>query len=288
MQSLQQIRAMLEARGLSPRHALGQNFLIDQNLVAKLVDAAHVQPAETILEVGPGTGTLTDALLHRGCRVIACEMDTGLAQLLRDRLLSPASPAASRFTLIEGDCLASGKRLNEHAAAALAGSPFKLVANLPYQAATPLMLSLLIDHPLCSLQAVTIQREVADRLLAPPGSKDYGLLGIVAQAMGEVSLIAKLPPECFWPRPKVHSAMVLIRRREKPLTDQPANLARFCQTLFSKRRKQLGAILGRSLPFPASINPTQRPEELSPTQIIELMHTAHLHAPINPADTNPA
>lgn len=288
MQSLQQIRAMLEARGLSPRHALGQNFLIDQNLVAKLVDAAQVQPSETILEVGPGTGTLTDALLHRGCRVIACEMDTGLAQLLRDRLLSPASPAASQLTLIEGDCLASGKRLNEHAAAALAGTPFKLVANLPYQAATPLMLSLLIDHPLCSLQAVTIQREVADRLLAPPGSKDYGLLGIVAQAMGEVSLVAKLPPECFWPRPKVHSAMVLIRRREKPLTDQPANLARFCQTLFSKRRKQLGAILGRSLPFPASINPTQRPEELSPALIIELMHIAQLHAPINPADTNPA
>ncbi|MBX9738216.1 MAG: hypothetical protein K2X32_14950, partial [Phycisphaerales bacterium] len=98
MQTLTEIKAMLEERGLSPRHALGQNFLIEQKLITKLIDSAGAQPGDLVLEVGPGTGTLTEALLDRGCRVIACELDRGLAELLRDRLGSRAS-----FTLIEGD-----------------------------------------------------------------------------------------------------------------------------------------------------------------------------------------
>jgi 16S rRNA (adenine1518-N6/adenine1519-N6)-dimethyltransferase len=280
VQTLTEIKAMLEERGLSPRHALGQNFLIEQKLITKLIDSAGAQPGDLVLEVGPGTGTLTEGLLDRGCRVIACELDRGLAELLRDRLGSRAS-----FTLIEGDCLASGKRLNTDVVRALdvasAGAPpaFKLIANLPYQAATPLMLNLLIEHPGCSHMAVTIQREVAQRLGAPAGSKDYGLLGVVAQAGAHIEPVAKLPPECFWPRPEITSAMVLLTRRQTPLTPDLGRLASFCHTLFSKRRKQLGAILGRDVPFPPGIDPALRPENCSPEDLIRLMVALGTSAP---------
>jgi 16S rRNA (adenine1518-N6/adenine1519-N6)-dimethyltransferase len=286
VQTLAQIRALLDARGLAPRKSLGQNFLIDHNLITRLVEASGVGPGDLVLEVGPGTGALTHALLERGCRVVAGEMDRGLAQLLRETLAEPA--AEGRFTLVEGDALESGRKLAPGLLAALqrhgggvggglggggGGGGWSMVANLPYHAATPLMLSILAEHPACAVQAVTIQREVADRLLARPGSKDYGTLGIVAQAMAEISLVAKLPPECFWPRPEVTSAMVLLRRRAEPLTGDPRGLIGFCQRLFAARRKQLGSTLGRERAWPAGIRPEQRAEELSVEQLIALAAT---------------
>ncbi|MFN7374819.1 MAG: 16S rRNA (adenine(1518)-N(6)/adenine(1519)-N(6))-dimethyltransferase RsmA [bacterium] len=269
MQTLSEIKAMLAERGLRPRHALGQNFLIDHNLLAKLLTAANLKPGELILEVGPGTGTLTEALLAQGCRVLACEMDTNLASLLADRITSQGH--AERFRLVQGDCLALGKRLNNAVANAIGDEPFKLVANLPYNAATPLILTLLIDHPRCSLIAATIQREVADRLTAQPATPDYGLLSILVQALATPHILAKLDPACFWPRPKVTSAMVLLERRPDPLTRDPRRLAELCHRLFSQRRKQLGTTLGRSTSLPPGIRPEQRPEELTPQQVVELM-----------------
>lgn len=285
MQTLTEIKALLAARGLSPRKALGQNFLIDHNLISRLIDAAAPRPGEPVLEVGPGTGALTDALLAAGLRVVACELDRGLAGLLRERLA--ANP---RFELVEGDCLARGRVLNDHAAAAIdraraatGATGWSLIANLPYQAATPLMLTLLMHHPRCHTIAVTIQREVAQRLAAPhvepgarsapapaDGERHYGLISVVAQSLATVERVATLPPECFWPRPDVTSAMVVLRRRPVPLTDRPEALAGLCNRLFSKRRKQLGAILGRDFPFPSGIAPELRPENLSPAQFVVL------------------
>lgn len=272
MQTLAQIKQILEARGLSPRKALGQNFLIDQNLIRKLVDAAGVVPGDRVLEVGPGTGALTEALLERGAHVTAAELDRGLAQHLREHIPEAIAQNgwSGRFTLVEGDCLASPREVAPAIFSALGAGPFKLVANLPYGAATPLMLALLIGHPDGALMAVTIQREVADRLLALPGTKDYGTLGIIAQALATIERVASLPPECFWPRPDVTSAMVLLRRRSQPLTDTPAGLAELCQRLFSKRRKQLGAIIGRSSPLPPGVRYEQRPEELEVPQLVDL------------------
>ena len=274
MQTLQTIRELLESRGLSPRKSLGQNFLIDHNLIRKLVDASGVREGDLVLEVGPGTGALTDELLMRGCSVIACEMDRGLADLLRERLASPqaalGAPSAASFTLIEGDCLASKQELAPAIVQALAGRPFRLVANLPYGAATPLMLTLMIDHPACGAMYVTIQREVADRLMAGPSTKDYGPISIVGQAMCEIERVAVLPPECFWPRPDVTSAMISLVRRASPLTDDPGRLSDFCREVFSKRRKQLGSILGRGIFWPPGVRPENRIEELPVGQVIAL------------------
>lgn len=266
MQTLTQIKALLAEHALAPRHALGQNFLIDHNLIRRLVDASGVGPGDAVLEIGPGTGTLTEELLAHGCRVVACELDDGLASLLARRIPTLGLPGT--FTLIRGDCLESFRKVNREAISALGHGPFSLVANLPYAAGTPLMLALLTDHPGCRRMAVTIQKEVADRLTASPGCKEFGTLGILAQSLAEITPIATLPRECFWPRPDVTSAMVLLTRREVPITDDPASLAALCQRLFSKRRKQLGAILGRDGPapgatWPPGIRPEQRPEELT-------------------------
>lgn len=274
MQTQTQIRQILETHGLAPKKSLGQNFLLDHNLIRKLVDSASVSAGELILEVGPGTGTLTEELLARGASVIACELDDGLASHLRDHFAS----FGERFTLVHGDCLESKRELSRAAVAAIASRPFKLVANLPYGAGTPVMLALLANHPACSTLAVTIQREVADRLLASPGTDDYGTISVVAQAAANVQRVATLPPECFWPRPDVTSAMVVLHRRETPLTSDLSSLADTCQKLFMGRRKQLGSVvsgvLGReraaTFAWPAEISPTARAESLSVPQLVSL------------------
>jgi 16S rRNA (adenine1518-N6/adenine1519-N6)-dimethyltransferase len=285
MQPLSQIRELLGSRGLSPRHALGQNFLIDHNLIKKLVDAAHIAPGDLVLEVGPGTGALTEELLARGAHVVAAELDPGLANLLRDHFKDLAAASCNpqsaipnpQFTLIEGDALETRRSLAPQVTHALSNRPFKLIANLPYAAATPIISTLLLDHPLCQGLYITIQKEVADRILARPSNKDYGPLSIIAQLTSTAKLIATLPLECFWPRPKVTSAMIALERgatgpssgRALPQSDLHP-FADFVQTLFQFRRKQLGAILGRKIPFPHSIDPAARAESLTIDQLIAL------------------
>jgi len=267
MQTLNEIKSLLAARGLAPTKRLGQNFLIDQNLLRRLVDAAGVGEGDLVLEVGAGTGTLTEELLERGCIVVASELDRGFADLLRERF---AQAPPGRFALVEGDCLARKREINPSVLEALGGERFRLVANLPYAAATPLLLTLLIDHPECDQMHVTIQREVAERLRASPRSKAYGELSIVAQALAELRRIGPAPPECFWPRPQVHSEMLSLRRLARPLSDDPRALQALCRRLFTKRRKQLGAILGRGAPLPEGVTPEMRPEDLTVEQAAAL------------------
>jgi len=263
LQTLDEIRGLLESHGLSPRKMFGQNFLIDHNLIRKLVDDSGVGAEDLVLEVGPGTGTLTEELLDRGCEVVACEIDRGLCSILRERFGGRA------FELIEGDCLASKRRLSSDLVSAVGDRPFRLVANLPYGAATPLMTELLVGMPRCVSMHATIQLEVAQRLLAGSGTPEYGVLSAIAGASAEVRLIARLPRECFWPRPEITSAMVSITR-VPPLTQDLRGLADFCTGLFSKRRKQLGAVLGKAYPMPEGVLRTQRAETLEPASLVAL------------------
>lgn len=264
MQSLREIRELLAARGLTPRHRFGQNFLHDHSKILELVEAANLQPGETVLEVGPGTGALTECLLEREVRVVAVEIDRDLAGLIRDRF-------GDRLTLVEGDCLAKGRRLSPEAVSALEGAEFKLVANLPYQAASPLMASLLMHHPECSGQWVTIQKEVVDRLVAHPGTKAWGPLTAIVRAFANARRIALLPPGCFWPAPKVTSAMaelLPIGLDDRP--DDPDGFARFVTKLLSQRRKQIGGILGHEIAASLGIDARTRAETLSAEQLLAL------------------
>ena len=274
MQTLSQIRALLEARGLRPRHRFGQNFLHDERLVRRLIEASGVQPGDLVLEIGPGTGVLTEMLLEAGATVIAAEIDRDLSELLAERL-------GDRITLVRGDCMGAGRSLAEPVRDALAGRPYRLVANLPYNVASPIMSALLLHDAQCLGQHVTIQREVADRLIAAPGGRTYGTLSVLVQLFASVKRIANLPAGAFWPPPKVESAMISI----VPLSEQdlPADaprdddareaFARFVSGLFGQRRKQLGRILGRDRTWPEGIDPVQRPEVLAPAQIAALWRT---------------
>ena len=268
MQSLSHIRQLLTDRGLRPKHRLGQNFLYDKNQLERLFRAADVQPGDLVLEVGPGTGTLTETLLERWAEVIACEIDPAMAQIVSDEL--GANP---KLHLIQADCLDKQRRLNTQVIAQLGDRPFKLVANLPYQVASPLISALLMDHPRCLGLFVTIQMEVAQRLMAKPSTKEYGPLSIIVQTMASVEMIGTLSPSCFWPPPEVTSSMVAIHPRSGRFSGHGHghDFAKFITSLFTMRRKQLGTTLGRDrTDWPDGVSPSQRPEELAVDQLLAL------------------
>ena len=255
---------MLDEYGLSPLHKLGQNFLHDHNIIGKLVDASGVQEGELVVEVGPGTGALTEALLERGCSVIACELDKGLTGLLQDKF-------GNTITLIHGDCLQK-KKLNPEIIEAIDGRTWKLVSNLPYQIASPLMVGILAEHQTCLGQYVTIQYEVAQRLMASVNSSDWGVLSILVQRLADVELITKVPNTCFWPQPKITSACVGV----VPKPVQPANsveFALFVTALFAKRRKQIGTIIGRDVDLPEGVTEDMRPATLTIQQLEKIYTT---------------
>ena len=279
-QTLTDIKNLMASHGLHPKKRFGQNFLHDGNHMRRIMDAAELEEGGLVLEVGPGTGALSERLLEAGASLVAVEIDRDMEPILRDRL----SGFGDRFQLHIGDVLENKHTLNPAVVELLGGRPFKLIANLPYNIASPLLVNLAVDHPGMSSAVVMIQREVADRITARPsgrvighsgttsggGGKDYGPLSVILQAICEVDVVGTLPPQCFWPRPKVASAVVRLVRRANPLTDDPAALSSLLQTLFQKRRKQLGAILGRDRALPKGIDPDARPESLSVEQFVQL------------------
>ncbi len=279
-QTLAEIRDLLEARGLHPQHRFGQNFLIDLNLMRKLVSAAGVGEGDLVLEVGAGTGSLTELLLAAGATVIAVEIDRGLQALLRERFAEQP-----RFSLIAGDALAGKHRLNPDLLEAIrdrrsrgqpvgrsAAAAFKLVANLPYQIATPLLADLLLLESRFTVMACTLQREVGERLTAAPRSSAYGPISVLVQTLARAEHIADLPPQAFWPRPKVDSVMLRITPVDTPRVRNVPRFSKLVHEAFAQRRKMLRRMMRewKSLDVQsafgrAGINPDARPEELSPS-----------------------
>ena len=270
MQTLGEIRELLERAGHGPKKALGQNFLTDHNMIRKLVDDSGVQAGDLVLEIGPGTGALSVELLERGAQLIACELDRDLARVLRETL---GERYPDRFTLIEGDCLHKKSELNREIAGLLGDRPFRMVANLPYHAATPLMIALMTGYPACDGMYVTIQREVVDRFTAKPGAKTYGTISIIAQQLGKAGMIAKLPPGCFWPQPGVDSAMMRWARNpdRAPEPERWTRFALLTQQLFQTRRKQLSGVIKRmvdgEVQWPEGVSPTDRVDSLTPDRV---------------------
>ena len=277
-QTKHQIQAILAGAGAQPRHRFGQNFMIDQNLVRLVAEAGQVAPDDLVIEVGPGTGTLTEELLERAGHVVAVEIDRELAKALRDRFGSN-----DKFHLIEGDALDGKHGINPDLRARLAAvsrtasphaRPAKLVANLPYNIASPLVIDLLIDG--IDLLAFTVQKEVADRLRAAAGTDAYGPLTVTAQLLARVEVLRTLPPQAFWPPPKIESALVRLTRADR-LGPRARDFARFVQTLFSFRRKTLRRALAQAgfdnaeaILASQGIDPQLRPEVLSPEQLLAL------------------
>lgn len=275
LQTKQQIQAILSEAGISPKHRFGQNFMIDGNLLRLVAAAGDVRDDDLVVEIGPGTGSLTEELLSTGCRVIAVEIDHDLAAILRARLGDQ-----SNFTLIEADALDGKHSLNADLLSAIRSAPrAKLVANLPYQIASPLVIDLLIAG--VDLLAFTVQREVAWRLRATAGDDSYGPLSVMANLLADVHILRTLPPQAFWPAPKIESSLVRIDRRDR-LGNKAEDFSRFVHAVFSYRRKMLRkAMLEAGVREPQTdaalaaikVDPSIRPEQLSPPRWLELFDT---------------
>jgi len=214
MQTKHQIQQLLVAAGAAPQKRLGQHFLIDLNLMRLMVDTAGIVSRDVVLEVGCGTGSLTEALAVHAGHVVAVDMDEAVWRIARSQLAG-----RTNVTLLNTDVLAQKHTLDPAVQQAIQGARRRcpgsllLVANLPYHVASPLMLNLLEDAVAVDKMVVTVQKEVADRMIASPASPDYGSLSVLLQAVGHVELMRVLKPAVFWPPPQVDSAIVTFARR---------------------------------------------------------------------------
>jgi 16S rRNA (adenine1518-N6/adenine1519-N6)-dimethyltransferase len=276
-QSKSDIQSLLSQAGSQPRHRFGQNFMIDGNLVRLIADAGLIAPGDAVIEVGPGTGTLTDELLVRTPNVTAVEIDRDLAAMLRDRYAGREG-----FRLIEGDALASKHALSAELLTVIrdaqsAGAAVRLVANLPYNIASPLVIELLLAG-VASL-TFTVQKEVADRMRAGAGDEAYGPLSVMANLLSDVEVLRTLPPQAFWPAPKIDSALVRMIHRNR-LGENGPSFGRFVQGVFASRRKTIRNALGRidldadALLAQTGLTATRRPEEFSADQLLALFNAS--------------
>lgn len=258
--ALPPLREVIALHGLAARKSLGQNFLLDLNLTRRIARAATPFAAPTIIEIGPGPGGLTRALLLEGApHVIAVERDERCVAALQDLV----SAAAGRLELRGGDALATPL-------ASLAPPPWAVVANLPYNIATPLLLQWLLAPVPPACITVLLQKEVAERLAAAPGDDAYGRLAVIAGWRAEVQLLFDIGPKAFVPPPKVTSTVIELRPRSAPLVDVASwKLEKVTAAAFGQRRKMLRASLRSLWPEPEprlralGIDPTRRAETLT-------------------------
>ncbi|MFG1776294.1 16S rRNA (adenine(1518)-N(6)/adenine(1519)-N(6))-dimethyltransferase RsmA [Micromonospora sp. NPDC049051] len=233
-----EIRELAARLGVTPTKRLGQNFVHDPNTVRRIVTAAGLTPDDVALEVGPGLGSLTLALLPAAAHVHAVELDPALAGALPDTAARHAGADAARLTVHHADAL------RVRAAELADPAPTALVANLPYNVAVPVVLHLLAELPSLRHGLVMVQKEVADRLVAGPGSKVYGVPSVKLAWYASSRAAGKVPPNVFWPVPNVDSGLVAFTRREPPRVDVPRErVFAVVDAAFAQRRKTLRAAL---------------------------------------------
>jgi 16S rRNA (adenine1518-N6/adenine1519-N6)-dimethyltransferase len=300
LQTKRQIQQLLTSVGITANKRLGQNFLIDLNLMRLLVDSANIGSSDIVLEVGCGTGSLTQALAERAGKVIAIEIDERLTKIAARELAE-----AKNVELLNADILESKNTINRTVSNAVelarknrsglqraqSSRRFLLVSNLPYNVASPLMMNLITGPTAIDAMYVTVQKEVADRMTATPGSSDYGTLSIFLSATGDIKTIRILKPTVFWPQPQVASAMVsFIRKEEKARRIKNFKLFSEVVNLFMQhRRKMLKACSKFATASLAeisdwhqifehcSIDPRQRPQQLPPENYIAIANLCCEH-----------
>ncbi len=286
MQTKQQIKNLLLSATLSPNKRKGQNFLIDLNLMRLLVDLADLKNSDTVLEVGCGTGSLTGELCQRAGAVIVAEIEQTLADITRN-----IHKDKQNLQIFTADILKNKNTIAPNiigalteSQAQLGGRRLKLVANLPYSIATPVIAQLVTGLVTADSMYVTIQKEVAERMTAKPGTKHYGKLSIILASAGDVKLERILKPTVFWPQPKVDSAMVsFIRNKNKLKAIHNMELFSQIVNLFMQHRRkmlkactklataQLAEIHNWNDIFQrASIDPQKRPDQLEPQAYIAI------------------
>ncbi|HEX5947466.1 MAG TPA: 16S rRNA (adenine(1518)-N(6)/adenine(1519)-N(6))-dimethyltransferase RsmA [Acidimicrobiales bacterium] len=286
--SPRQVRDLLDEHGLAPSRALGQNFVADPNTVRRIARLAAVGEGDRVVEIGPGLGSLTLALVETGAHVTAVELDRHLLAPLRSvvephgvrvvhgdamrldwgELLADTGAGTDIRTDTDTDSSAdTDTDSSTDTGSGTPGRPWTLVANLPYNVATPLVLDLLADVPAIGRMLVMVQREVGERLAARPGSKAYGIPSVKVAYRADAEVVGRVPPTVFIPPPRVESALVRVQRLAEPRVDaDPARLFRLVEAGFGQRRKMLRRSLAGLVDADgferAGVRPEARAEEL--------------------------
>lgn len=267
-----ELNKFLAENGLTAKKSSSQNFLIDGNIVRKIVAEANISQDDLVIEIGPGPGALTEALLETGCQVLAIEKDNQLATLLKR-----FSTDSNKLEILSDDFLEVPleeilrKRLRP-------GQKAKVVANLPYHITTPILIKLLLLQELFSDLILMVQREVADRFVAKVGNKDYSSFTLFLQFFSKVHYCFTIEPSCFQPRPTIQSAVVHLVLQPVPQVENQDLFFQLTRTAFQQRRKMMRASLKALFPSKKieealekiGLNPLSRPEELSLEQFIKL------------------
>lgn len=233
--------AVLQKYNFSFQKKFGQNFLIDTNVLDRIIEASQITREDCVLEIGPGIGTMTQYLAERAGEVIAVEIDKALIPILQETLAE-----YDNVTVINDDILKVD--INKIVQERNGGRPIKVVANLPYYITTPIIMGLFESHvPLKSI-TIMVQKEVADRMQVGPGTKDYGALSLAVQYYAKPEIVANVPPNCFIPRPNVGSAVIRLTRYEEPpvKVDDEAFMFALIRASFNQRRKTLVNGLGNA------------------------------------------
>lgn len=271
---LSEMREWLDRRGIQLTKSLGQNFLHDAHQLERIIAAAGLTPEDKVLEIGPGLGPLTELLLPRSAKVFAIEKDARLVEVLRERFNAELEIQNAKLELLHADALDFLK----HQPRDWRG--WKLVANLPYSVASPILVELAAGQRAPGRMVVTLQLEVAQRLVAAPDTDDYGVLTLLVQLDFEPHGLFKIPAGCFFPAPDVDSACVVLKRRGRPLLpeEQRTGFVRLVKRAFSQRRKMMLKLLKQDWPkekleaafAELNISPLERAEKLSLEQFVAL------------------
>ncbi|WP_149361031.1 16S rRNA (adenine(1518)-N(6)/adenine(1519)-N(6))-dimethyltransferase RsmA [Lolliginicoccus suaedae] len=277
------IRVLAEQLGLRPTKQWGQNFVHDANTVRRIVTSAAVAPGETVLEVGPGLGSLTLALIAAGHPVVAVEIDPALAAQLPATLAARAPEHTDQLAVVQADAL----RVRRDDLPEGSRDPAAIVANLPYNVAVPVILHLLAELPSVRTVLVMVQAEVADRLAAPPGGRTYGVPSAKAAYYGEVRRAGSVGRAVFWPAPNVDSGLVRITRHAAPPWSMEPAVRRAVFTLidaaFAQRRKTLRSALAgwagsaqeaERILRSAGVEPSERGEKLGIADFVRIAAVA--------------
>lgn len=285
MQTKTEIRRLLSEAGVRPNKRFGQNFLIDANLMRILVDGASLTRNDIVLEVGCATGSLTEELAKEGGAVIAVEIDKKLAEIAARQL-----SCFDNVEIISADVLSDKHTINPDITEIIRkarqkfGGRFLMVSNLPYSAATPLMLNLVCGPVVADAMYVTVQKEVAERMTAKAGSSEYGILSVILACFGDLKVIRKMPAAVFWPMPQVESAMIsFVRSSQKAEQVENAETLTSVVSLFMQhRRKMVSGIVKYAagslaeidnwdeLFEKSGIDPQSRPQTIPPENFLHL------------------
>ena len=264
------LKDMMEKHDLRPSKSLGQNFVVDPNTILKIIRAANIEKGEQILEIGPGLGSLTSQLSATS-KVVAIELDRYLVPALEEVL--DHFGKRENVEIVQEDAM----KIDWQEFFAQRQGVWKMVANLPYNIATPLLVTLLENAPEIQAIYVMVQLEVGERFAASPKSKAYGIPSVKAQYWAETKVLGKVSPNVFLPVPKVDSAILQIIRKPSPPEVNYANFSRLIQTAFQHRRKMIRKSLNTLVPLAnfsiAAVSPQARPEELSVTDWVKLAKT---------------